>query len=372
MHWLSASACPLRASLRPSPSRMTIINRTPPSHSGVLPRRLRLPTTPLPISNRLCFSHKGKPLRLRLTSLPSRVLDKIYASLPHPRTQIAFALTCRTLASVVARSPTTLKQGLIRRRGGLTSYDKEHLLKDLVRWGFIDSFPDNVNSNGKSSDASVPGQSEADSNSTSTLKLSSNPIHTSDKATLQLCTTCWTYLPLHRIWRLPSGQPISTLKRVDWIHAVMLWTQSSDEEIIAQGPSDQPKDHIRSRNHARNHIHVETRRAQRKICPSCQCQMPPHLDSTSNSDPSHSTTSLSPYSTDFSFNNSSHSPTTPTPPTNPKTFLQAWPSGFAQGVLRVQEYDDSEEALRLFDERLKRQERRERKSGRWKGVRWFG
>jgi hypothetical protein len=356
-----------------------------PSNPKALPQRLKLPIIP---------QRPPAPLSPDLTSLPNSVLNRIYAFIDHPRTQIAFSLSCRTLASIAGASAIPLKGGLIKISSGggkQVEYDKEYLLADLVKWKFIDIYSG------------------------------------TNKSQMQLCIRCWKYLPLHRVWKLPSGQPISTLKHVDWIHAVMLWTlgpedadasklhkQSTEAEEDGKAmklPTDQanlledprasspPTDQVQARPttlkrkrddstvHSHNETHADINtsnkpqkslvitlryrsrpklKPRRRICPSCHCQFPPELGLSLPSSPANtSSTATSPISSNFTSSSaaSSRPTTSSTPSTPPQYFLQAWPSGFAGGMLRVQSYEDVKREREVY-EALKK--------GRKGDFRWFG
>jgi hypothetical protein len=110
----------------------------------------------------------------------------IYNSLTHPRDQIALTLTCRTIArSVTGDKSLTLASGTthVHHNTKTYVYGKEHLLYDLKKWGLI------------------PGG-------------------------LQLCSTCWRYLPRDRIWKTRDGKrELRQLQMVDWTWAIMMWKE---------------------------------------------------------------------------------------------------------------------------------------------------
>lgn len=112
----------------------------------------------------------------RILDLPENVLARIYQDIDCPRTQIALALSCRRMLATA--SLVDLSQCLRKHAKGRCSYSL--VMKDLHSW---------------------------------------MPSH------LQLCHSCWKYLPKHCIWRDRAGKLISQLQNKDWLWAVMNWTQ---------------------------------------------------------------------------------------------------------------------------------------------------
>ena len=130
------------------------------------------------------------PTSAPISKTPSSLLTSIYNEIEHPRDQIAFALACHCFGAIATSSAATpLKPGTVTTtRKTIEPYRKEHLLADLVSWGFIKA------------------------------KSKRNPV--------KLCRSCWKYLPRQRIWKTKDGRrKLTSLKRVDWAWAVMLWAQ---------------------------------------------------------------------------------------------------------------------------------------------------
>lgn len=131
------------------------------------------------------------PSSALVSTITASLQASIYNELDHPRDQIAFALTCKCFGAV-ATSPAAnplLPGTITATRKTIEPYRKEHLLADLVSWGFIKLMP----------------------------KRNRN---------LKLCRSCWKYLPRQRIWRTKDGRrKLNSLKRVDWAWAVMMWAQ---------------------------------------------------------------------------------------------------------------------------------------------------